>query len=380
VRIAIVHSYYAGAQASGENRAVDLQAQALRDRGHDVLVVARSTDSLNVGPMYQLRAAATVSTGRGADPSVAFKAFQPDVVHVHNLFPNWGDRWIGRRRPWPVVATLHNYRPVCSAGTLYRDGKECTLCLGGSSMHAVIHGCYRGSRMATVPLAVHTRGTGKSGQVLNKADRLIVLSPRAESTYRTFVREPERLVLLPNFTPIAPTREGVQSERDGWLFVGRLTEEKGILDLTRLWPQQARLRIIGDGPLASALQGYASPSINLVGGVNATEVSEAMTSAQGLLIPSKWAEGLPFTYIEALAHGLPIITLRGNSVGDDVAVNGAGIVLDRLDDLEQAMAVVNANWAAYSSAARNAYESSYTVKSWLSAIETVYGEVAGRHV
>ena len=78
---------------------------------------------------YPLEAAATVATGLGPSPIEQLRRFRPDVVHVHNLFPNFGKRWL---RTWdgPMVATMHNYRPICPAATLFRDGRVCRDCLG----------------------------------------------------------------------------------------------------------------------------------------------------------------------------------------------------------------------------------------------------------
>src|SRR4051812_31099182 len=89
------------------------------------------SNSLHVGPMTscggraaKLGAAFAVASGYGASPLSALSRFKPDVVHVHNLFPNWAWRWLNE---WdgPLVATLHNFRPLCAAGTLFRDDHNC---------------------------------------------------------------------------------------------------------------------------------------------------------------------------------------------------------------------------------------------------------------
>jgi hypothetical protein len=53
-----------------------------------------------------------------------------------------------------TVMTLHNYRTVCAAAIPMRDGKPCTECLDRQSVNpALSYGCYRGSHLATLPLA-----------------------------------------------------------------------------------------------------------------------------------------------------------------------------------------------------------------------------------
>ena len=155
MRIAVVHSFYSG-QPSGENEAVRDQVRALRAAGHDVDLFAAHTDELAGDRLYPLRAALRVATGRGASPLSRLRAHAPDVVHVHNLFPNFGRSWVCE---WdgPLIATLHNYRPLCARATLYREGAECTRCPDGERWAGLRYGCYRDSRAATLPLALAGR-------------------------------------------------------------------------------------------------------------------------------------------------------------------------------------------------------------------------------
>ena len=139
MKIALVHSFYRSGP-SGENAVVELQAAALSRAGHEVTVVSRSTDSLMARPLYSLEAAYRVITGRGANPLKELELLGPDVVHVHNLFPNFGDRWMFAARQ-PIVVTQHNFRSVCAAGILWRDGSPCELCPTVGTHHAVRNGC-----------------------------------------------------------------------------------------------------------------------------------------------------------------------------------------------------------------------------------------------
>ena len=92
MKVAIVHSFYSTrAAGGGENNAVVDEVEALRRRGHRVLLIDQSTDVRERARLYPFEAAITVATGVGRSPLKALKHFEPDVVHVHNLFPNYGD-------------------------------------------------------------------------------------------------------------------------------------------------------------------------------------------------------------------------------------------------------------------------------------------------
>jgi hypothetical protein len=84
----MVHSFYSSAQPSGENTVVLNEVDALRRAGHEVALFAAHTDELEGEVFYKLRSGMRVATGYGRNPLKAINDFSPDVVHVHNLFPN----------------------------------------------------------------------------------------------------------------------------------------------------------------------------------------------------------------------------------------------------------------------------------------------------
>jgi glycosyltransferase involved in cell wall biosynthesis len=375
MRIALVHSYYSSRQPSGENVVVDAQAEALTSAGHDVLVVARSTDEQESRLLYPARAAWTVATGRGPDPTDELLNFAPDVVHVHNLFPNFGTRWLERWQG-PLVATMHNFRPMCAAGTLYRDGHDCTLCPDGQALAALRHGCYRSSRVATVPVLVGSRKGIVADPVIRRADSIIVLTDRARDAYRSYGVEDERLHLVPNFVTAPPRRSDSPSVSHGrWMYAGRLSPEKGVEELLRTWPEHARLDLFGSGPLATRLSGLAGENVRIIGAIDRTRLRELMPEYAGLIFPSRWREGLPLAFLEALAAGLPCLAVEGSSVADCVGNAGLGIALTRdfsPADVTRALSVITEDRAAISARCRQIFLDLYSVEGWIEATQSIY--------
>ena len=336
MKIAVVHSFYDSSLASGETLAVEAQVAALERGGHEVLLVARRTDDEKRNPLFALKAAATVATGFGADPTKQLADFRPDVVHVHNWFPNFGTRWLTRWQG-PVAVTVHNFRPMCAAATLYRDGALCTACPDGSSFEAVRYGCYRGSRIATIPLAVRTRNGAAGDPVLTRSDRIVCLSTRSASIYRGYGIAPQKIEVIPNFVAAA----GAQStrSRQGWLYAGRLTAEKGVLELIDVWPASETLDIVGSGPLAAAV-GRSGGNIRYLGPRHATEVVGLMGNYEGVVIPSLCTEGaMTNVLLEALSAGLPVVAARTNTAADEVMRLSVGAVYEPTDAVQLARAL-----------------------------------------
>jgi glycosyltransferase involved in cell wall biosynthesis len=371
LRLAILHSYYSSRQPSGENVAVDAQVRWLRQAGHEVELIAQHTDDRELRRTYPIEAALTVATGRGASPLRALKAFRPDVVHVHNLFPNWGTEWLSEWHS-PVVATVHNFRPVCAAGTLFRAGSNCTECLDHSRWAGLKHGCYRSSRVATLPLAVHNRrGVGRD-PLLSRADRVIVLSNTARDIYARAGVSPERLTVIPNAVedPGEPLAE--DRVRDTWLYVGRLSEEKGPLELLSEWPEHERLDIVGAGPLQAEVERYVTDRVRYLGVLRRDELRQRMSPYLGLVFPSRCLEQSPVTVPEALAAGLPIVARAGNAAADLVALHGAGAVVSVGAAWSAALSSVREDHMALSRKARDVYLSSFTPRTLVAQLENVY--------
>jgi glycosyltransferase involved in cell wall biosynthesis len=365
----VVHSYYASRQPSGENIVVDLQIEALRRAGHTVELVSRRTDDLEHARTYPVAAALRVASGRGASPRERIEAFAPDVVHVHNLFPNFGRRWALRPGP-PLVATLHNYRPMCPAGTLFRDGASCTLCPDdGDARHAVVHACYKDSKLATWPVARSTKFA--DDPLLTAARRIFTLNDDMLERYAAIGVPAEKLVTLPNFVP----DPGAGGQHDGgyWLYVGRLSHEKGILQLLHQWPEAHRLKVAGAGPLEAEVADAAGPSVELLGQVTSERVRELLAGAKGLVFPSLWPEGLPTVYLEALAAGTPVLASPESVVGRLVAEQGTGLVHrgTLADDLIEADRL----FPRLHERCRKTYADTYTESAWVSAVEGHYCEV-----
>ncbi len=369
LRIAVVHSFYSSKRPSGENVVVGLQVEALRRAGHTVEVFARHTDELESNPLFPVVAGLTVATGRGPSPRKEIERFGADVVHVHNLFPNFGRTWV-RKLSMPLVATLHNYRPLCPDGGLFRDGGDCSLCPdSGSARHAVTYRCYKGSLAATLPVALGTHFA--NDPLLASATRIITLNDDMRHRYASVGVPLDRLTTVPNFVP--SSGEPGRHDGDYWLFVGRLSEEKGIARLVASWPTGPRLKVVGSGPLEDELARTSGTNIEFLGQLPNAEVTRMLREAKGLFFPSLWGEGLPTVYLEALAAGLPVVARPESIVGSLVQVEGTGFVSagDTPADIDRAEAL----FPALHAHCRAQFEAHYTEQAWVETMVSLYRDI-----
>ena len=354
-----------------------MQARALKDRGHDVKIFGRFTDYFSRDKFYKLKSSVTVATGLGPSPLEAIRDFKPDIVHVHNLFPNWGTTWVEDLEV-PLVVTVHNFRPVCSAGTMLRKGSFCDLCPTKGSHNAVLHACYRSSRLATVPLAIASKKKSRP-LLFQKAAALIFLSSRSKAIYESIGKASStQSYFIPNFVkPYAvPETEKENDQCAPWVYVGRLSEEKGILELIRGWPHDASLEVLGDGPLMEQCVSAASgKKVAFYGLATSEQVAESLKGARGFIFPSLCTEMSALSYLEALASGTPTLAFSGNSVADDVAQAGTGIVFDDFQDLDNGLAQIESQYSSLARASRERFASQYSEKVWTKKIEELYQSV-----
>ena len=300
-------------------------------------------------------------------------------MHVHNLFPNFGRRWLDALET-PIVHTVHNFRPLCAAGTLFRDGRICTKCPDGDPWGGVRHACYQGSRAKTLPLSIANYAGVKRNVLLQKAAAIVVLSEQSRKIYEAAGVAAEKIVCIPNF--VAPELAPRISDSDGgrgWLFVGRLSSEKGIDHLIKVWPEQEKLTIVGDGPLKQELKNATrGKCIELVDRCTRAEVVRLMQSNMGLVFPSRWYEGFPMVYAESLAAGLPILAFEPSSVADFVRRDKSGWVTSWSDDLERTLKNAAQRFPLMRTTCRAVFDDNYTEEEFVRRLMSVYGSIIAR--
>jgi hypothetical protein len=149
MKILLVHNFYQ--QPGGEDQVFSAEAGILRNAGHIVVELTETND--RVKEMSALALSRATIWNSDAYQRVYETAMRerPDAVHFHNTFPLLSPAvyYAARRAGAAVVQTLHNYRFICPAATLFRDGRPCEDCVGHLPWPGVLQACYRGSRTAS---------------------------------------------------------------------------------------------------------------------------------------------------------------------------------------------------------------------------------------
>jgi glycosyltransferase involved in cell wall biosynthesis len=186
-----------------------------------------------------------------------------------------------------------------------------------------------------------------------------------------------KIQVVPNFLEPDP---GVGDDpRSGFLFVGRLSEEKGLPTLVRaaaLVP--GTIRVAGEGPLTPLVQAASQKGdLNVLGHLDKAAVLDQLRGATAMVLPSVWFEGLPVSVLEAYATGTPVIASRIGSLAEVVMDGVTGLLATPGDASDLADRL---RWASQHPAemrqmgsnARREYETKYRGGVHLNALLDTY--------
>ena len=337
-----MHNFYGSSAPSGENIVFEMEKNLLLSHGHQVAIFSVSSDEIRSQGLWGLIKGGLLTPWNPFSIRSLKKfasKFKPDIIHVHNTFPMISPSIFHAIKPKiPMVLTLHNYRLFCSAGIPMRNGKACTECLERRSViPALLYGCYRKSRLATIPLAISITLHHALGTWLNQVDAYIVFTKFQKSILTASGLPQEKIYIKPNFNS-GESDIKLWSERlERIVYVGRLSSEKGLINLLKawkIWSSQTgscvpTLRIIGDGPLRYDLENMAKDlPIVFLGQLTASDAKSEISMAKLLILPSECYEGFPMVIGEAYALGTPVAASNLGPLGEIVEENVSGVLFE----------------------------------------------------
>lgn len=301
MKILLVHNRYLS--RGGEDSVFQDEKQLLEHNGHTVVTYLRDNEetqhySILRKLLFPFSLIFNIKTYR--DIKRIIKQQQPDIIHVHNFFPLISPSVFiaAKRNKTPIVMTLHNFRILGNA-LLMRNGVINEQAIT-NPWSEVRHKTYRNSYILTFLLIlmiyIHKKTFRKT--------RFIALTPFNKQRFVQGGIPEHNISVKPNFVSVPPLKKTTKTQQA--VFVGRLSEEKGIATLAKAWKDiPYTLHVFGDGPLKHLLED--NKNIVLHGYQDKKTIFDEMAKSQYLVFSSQWYECFPITILEAFATKTPVL-------------------------------------------------------------------------
>ena len=314
--------------------------------------------------------------------AVVLDKFQPDIVHLHNynfqLTPSILPEI--KKRGIKIIQTIHDSQMVCPYHRLYNFQKNttCTKCVTGSFSNCIKDKCFDGSFLKSVVGAAESFYYHNLKYYEKNID--LFISPSiflADLIKKRIKNKPFEIV--PNFTD--KMQNIVKSEGNYYLYYGRISNEKGILELVDIFKDiDLQLIIIGKGDQEKELKNKIKniPNINFLGSKKGNELFNYVANAKFVVQPSKWFENCPMTVIESFAYNTPVIAADHSGFKDLIHHQKTGFLLDftkKNSIKEQLLKIDNKNITDLSDNIEQVYKNKLHKDIHVSKIMKIYNQI-----
>lgn len=318
----------------------------------------------------------------------AIEDFKPDVIHVNNFQRQLSASIIkaANDKKTPAVFTAHDVQAICPGITMMDNDKNvCELCMKGKYMNCVKKSCNKGSKAKSLIGALE----GYYYRIKKIYNEKIAYIITPSEFYRTKFLEDgtdsKHIEAIHNF--IIASDYDVETEvGDYALYFGRLSKEKGINNLIEAFAKcdEGKLYIAGEGPEKENIEQFIKDNkltkrVKLLGFLNKEQMTEQVRKARFIVVPSIWYENCPYSVMETLATGKPVIGANIAGIPELVINNENGFTYkyNDVNELAEKMNILFKDEKLVKKFSKKAKELSkqYDKEEYYKKIERIYKDV-----
>jgi glycosyltransferase involved in cell wall biosynthesis len=233
----------------------------------------------------------------------------------------------------PVALTLHDYFSFCPTGG-YFDFKAGAPCRHKPmSVGCITANCDRASYIHKLVRIARQSRSDEALRLLR--DPLFIhVSNFAREFAEPFLPSASRHAVVENMAEAVRHPPADVAGNRHALFLGRFTQEKGVLMLARAAAAaEMPLRLVGEGDKAIKREIVRlNPAAEIADWVTAEGAVAELRSARCLVAPSIWYETGPMSVPEAMALGVPVVLARQMGASGRVANGRSGLVFETGDE------------------------------------------------
>lgn len=278
----------------------------------------------------------------------ALDDFKPDIVHLNNFQRQLSASIIKpiKKRNIPIVYTAHDLQAMCPAITMLDNNKNiCEKCMKGKYLNCIKKKCNKNSRLKSIIGALEGYYYRHNKIYKKKIDFIITPSEFYKNKFIEDGFNLEKIKAIHNFIDLE--KYDIKTKDDGYaLYFGRLSKEKGVLNLIEAFSKLEKgvLYIAGDGPEEENIKQIIKDNnlesrVKLLGFLNYTQMKETIGKAKFIIVPSIWYENCPYSVMETLAIGKPVIGANAGGIPELVKDKKSGLIYkyNDVDDLVKKM-------------------------------------------
>ena len=283
----------------------------------------------------------------------------------------------------PIFWTMHDLITVCPS-YLMLDGKGqiCEKCLSGNYIECIKNRCVKGSRLMSV-LSAYEAAYIRRREWYNKVDLFICPSDFHRGKMEAGQFTTAEFITLRNTLPLDMEYESQVFDEGYLLYFGRLSVEKGVKTLINAVNKtDYRLVILGTGPLEAELKEYAKDNSNIEfkGFQTGETLKNYIRNARCVVLPSACYENGPYSAMEAMAFGKPLIVSNNGGLPELVEHEKNGYIFDYNDNaskelrrsIEKMMQLSDIEYRNMALYSKEKAEKTFSPLNYINKIEDLY--------
>ena len=308
---------------------------------------------------------------------------KPDCIHLHifqhQISPSILD--VIKKYHIPTIYTAHDLKMLCPNYKMMHHGKLCEQCRGGKYFYCVLNKCVKDSYLKSCVNVVegYVHRWRHSYDAIN-----VIITPSLfyKKIFEKFGINCNRVIHIPNFIDFNKHEIEFSEDRENYyLYYGRLSKEKGIMTLIKAVENlNVQLKIAGTGPLEEDVRQYVADkkisNIMFLGFKTGKDLSNIVGNAKAIILPSEWYENGPYSAIEALQLGRPIIGADIGGIPELIDNNGYLFKPGNIDSLKDAILKLekldNEQYGVFKDNSLNLFERNYTKEKHYRLLKEAY--------
>lgn len=281
---------------------------------------------------------------------------KPDLVILNNIHRQLTTSIIDAIKEENIKTywVVHDLMILCPNYTML-DGNHniCEDCCKGNYKSCLKKKCVKNSTLKSF-LAIKEAKYNKKNKTYEKIDLFITPSNFYRNKLIEYGFDDKKIIHMPNPLPSNTVYELSTETNDYILYFGRLSKEKGVETLIKSMKRiDYKLVILGTGPIESELKELVKKEdleskVSFLGFKAGEELKNYIKKARAVVLPSEWYENGPYSAMEAMALGKPLIVSNYGGLPELVDNEVNGYVFNTEDELVNCInKVINLNLLKY---------------------------------